>query len=109
MNGIDDENQKIIEIKEVLSELPTEHSQNIAALFKILCKVEALSEHNKMTIDNLIVVVGPNLLWDDSKVQTCKQCLAMCGIERVQYDTQRRHLLSVFERPFMCVVYCLYI
>ena len=82
MNGIDDENQKIIEIKEVLSELPTEHSQNIAALFKILCKVEALSEHNKMTIDNLIVVVGPNLLWDDSKVQTCKQCEAMCGIER---------------------------
>ena len=77
MNGIDDENQKIIEIKEVLSELPTEHSQNIAALFKILCKVEALSEHNKMTIDNLIVVVGPNLLWDDSKVQTCKRCLTM--------------------------------
>ena len=104
MNGIDDENQKIIEIKEVLSDLPTEHSQNIAALFKILCKVEALSEHNKMTIDNLIVVVGPNLLWDDSKVQTCKQCLAMCGIERVKYDNQRRHLLSVFERPFMCVI-----
>ena len=80
MNGIDDENQKIIEIKEVLSELPTEHSQNIAALFKILCKVEALSEHNKMTIDNLIVVVGPNLLWDDSKVQTCKRCLTIFGI-----------------------------
>ena len=100
MNGIDDENQKIIEIKEVLSELPTEHSQNIAALFKILCKVEALSEHNKMTIDNLIVVVGPNLLWDDSKVQTCKQCLAMCGIERVQYDTQRRHLLNSGHHHF---------
>ena len=52
------------EINRILDDIPIENRRNIDFLFKFLAKLNEDEAANKMTISNLIIVIGPNLLWE---------------------------------------------
>ena len=92
----------MIQIKETLKELPDEHNKNIAYLFKMLSKVADEHLFNKMSVKNLIVVVGPNLLWDRSGINIPLNSVYSLMIERYDWifeDNVGNPLVSAFNGP----------
>jgi len=65
-NAIKDDRRRMKEIDRLLDEIPTANKRNIEFLFKFLAQLTVEEVTNKMSISNLVVVLGPNLLWDDS-------------------------------------------
>ena len=53
-------------IKAQLDLLPPENTATITNLFSILNKIQLHKAENKMTAENLAVVIGPNLLREQS-------------------------------------------
>ena len=100
IDEIEEDHQKMIKIKETLKELPDEHNKNIAYLFKMLSKVADEHLYNKMSVKNLIVVVGPNLLWDKSGINIPLNSVYSLMIERYDWifeDNVGNPLLSAFN------------
>ncbi|KAG8436286.1 hypothetical protein GDO86_007408 [Hymenochirus boettgeri] len=50
--------------REVCNKLPTANYNNLRYLIKFLAKLVEHQEVNKMTLSNVAIVLGPNLLWD---------------------------------------------
>ena len=63
-NDISNDVKRVEAVDRVLSELPEINKKNIEYLFDFLAKLVAEEATNKMSVMNVIVVVGPNLLWD---------------------------------------------
>ena len=63
-NNISNDVKRKDEVDRLLNELPEINKQNIEYLFDFLAKLVAEEATNKMSVMNVIVVVGPNLLWD---------------------------------------------
>ena len=63
-NDISNDVKRMEAIEQVLCELPEINRKNIEYLFDFLAKLVAEEATNKMSVMNMIVVVGPNLLWD---------------------------------------------
>lgn len=63
-NSMKDDRNRIKEIDRILDEIPKENKRNIEFLFKFLAQLIVEEVTNKMTISNLVVVLGPNLLWE---------------------------------------------
>ena len=61
-----DELERIREIKLLLGKLPKPNRDNIQYLFQFLEKIVAEEFYNKMSVENLLVVFSPNLLWNSS-------------------------------------------
>ena len=66
VNQVQDELERIREIKLLLGKLPKPNRDNIQYLFQFLEKIVAEEVYNKMTVENLLVVFSPNLLWNSS-------------------------------------------
>jgi len=66
VNKIEEDYSKMRAIQGILKKLPKGHADNIAFLFKLLSAVAEEEFSNKMSVDNIIIVVGPNLLRDSS-------------------------------------------
>ena len=62
-NKIKDRSEQVEYIKQLLAKLPEANRTNIGYLFQFLSKLVEEKDHNLMTTDNLVIVVGPNLLW----------------------------------------------
>ena len=58
--------ERIREIKLLLGKLPKPNRDNIEYLFQFLEKIVAEEVYNKMSVENLLVVFSPNLLWNSS-------------------------------------------
>ena len=63
-NAIKDWKQRIKEIKRILSIIPEENKNNIEFLFNFLAQVLREEFSNLMAADNLVMIFGPNLLWN---------------------------------------------
>ena len=66
INKVEDELERIREIKHLLGKLPKPNRDNIEYLFQFLEKIVAEEFYNKMSVENLLVVFSPNLLWNCS-------------------------------------------
>ena len=66
VNQVQDELERIREIKLLLGKLPKPNRDNIEYLFQFLEKIVAEEFYNKMSVENLLVVFSPNLLWNAS-------------------------------------------
>ena len=66
VNQVQDELERIREIKLLLRKLPKPNRDNIEHLFQFLEKIVAEEVYNKMSVENLLVVFSPNLLWNSS-------------------------------------------
>ena len=66
VNQVQDELERIREIKLLLGKLPKPNRDNIEYLFQFLEKIVAEEVYNKMSVENLLVVFSPNLLWNSS-------------------------------------------
>lgn len=82
---VNDELQKMKKIKALLTEIPPENRRNIAFLFSLLSKVVEEEGFSKMSTDNIIVVIGPNLLWDQSGVHVPINSVFSLMIERFDW------------------------
>jgi len=68
IDKIIDDLDRMKRIKELLEKLPNANKNNIAFLFKLLSKLVDEEFYNKMSIENIIVVLSPNLLWDSNGI-----------------------------------------
>ena len=68
IDNIKDELERMKRIKELMEKLPEANRNNIAFLFHFLSKLVEEEFYNKMSIENIIVVLSPNLLWDSNGV-----------------------------------------
>lgn len=68
VDNIKDELERMKGIKELIEKLPVANKNNIAFLFHFLSKLVDEEFYNKMSIENLIVVLSPNLLWNPDGV-----------------------------------------
>ena len=68
IDQLQDQNEKLMEIKKILERIPSANKNNITFLFGFLEKIEKEKMFNKMTVENIIVVLSPNLLWDSNGV-----------------------------------------
>ncbi|XP_022209924.2 rho GTPase-activating protein 92B [Drosophila obscura] len=57
------ENERKTEIKAILGKLPKENYANLRYLTRFLSLVQQRSVHNKMSSQNLAIVMSPNMLW----------------------------------------------
>ncbi|XP_017104614.2 rho GTPase-activating protein 92B [Drosophila bipectinata] len=57
------EAERKTEIKAILGKLPKENYANLRYLTKFLALVQQRSVHNKMSSQNLAIVMSPNMLW----------------------------------------------
>ncbi|XP_044314941.1 rho GTPase-activating protein 92B [Drosophila rhopaloa] len=57
------EAERKTEIKAILSKLPKENYANLRYLTRFLAHVQQRSVHNKMSSQNLAIVMSPNMLW----------------------------------------------
>eukprot|EP00092_Neocalanus_flemingeri_P013040 GFUD01014052.1.p1 GENE.GFUD01014052.1~~GFUD01014052.1.p1 ORF type:complete len:661 (+),score=162.12 GFUD01014052.1:81-2063(+) len=64
IDNVKDELERMKRIKELIEKLPDANKNNIAFLFHFLSKLVDEEFYNKMSIENIIVVLSPNLLWD---------------------------------------------
>jgi len=69
-NAIKDDRRRMKEIDRLLDEIPAANKRNIEFLFKFLAQLTVEEVTNKMSISNLIVVLGPNLLWESDTLKT---------------------------------------
>jgi len=69
-NAIKDDRRRMKEIDRLLDEIPSANKRNIEFLFKFLAQLTVEEVTNKMSISNLIVVLGPNLLWEANTLKT---------------------------------------
>ena len=60
--------EKQIGIKALLEKVPEANMDNISFVIGFLAKLEKEKKFNKMTIENIIVVLSPNLLWDSNGI-----------------------------------------
>ena len=63
-NSIRKHKERMKEINRILDNIPIENRRNIDFLFKFLAQLNEDEAANKMSISNLIIVLGPNLLWE---------------------------------------------
>lgn len=68
VDNIKDELERMKGIKELIEKLPVANQNNITFLFHFLSKLVDEEFYNKMSIENIIVVLSPNLLWDSNGV-----------------------------------------
>ena len=94
VDSIEDDLEKMKRIKEVLAELPPENCKNIAFLFSLLAKVVEEDFHNKMTVDNIIVVVSPNLLWAEGGSQVPINTVFSLMIERFDWIFADKNIIN---------------
>ena len=66
VNSIKDDLEQMKGIKELIERIPVANKNNISFLFCFLSKLVDEEFYNKMSIKNLIVVLSPNLLWDQN-------------------------------------------
>ncbi|KAH8256320.1 hypothetical protein KR032_000827, partial [Drosophila birchii] len=57
------ESERKTEIKAILGKLPKENFANLRYLTRFLALVQQRSVHNKMSSQNLAIVMSPNMLW----------------------------------------------
>ncbi|KAH8248112.1 hypothetical protein KR038_001511, partial [Drosophila bunnanda] len=57
------ESERKTEIKAILAKLPKENYANLRYLTRFLALVQQRSVHNKMSSQNLAIVMSPNMLW----------------------------------------------
>merc|ERR1719376_754815 len=88
VDSIKDELERMKGIKELLEKIPVANKNNITFLFHFLSKLVDEEFYNKMSIENLIVVLSPNLLWNQSGVHI--------PIDSV-YKTMIEHYELIFE------------
>eukprot|EP00092_Neocalanus_flemingeri_P031904 GFUD01034658.1.p1 GENE.GFUD01034658.1~~GFUD01034658.1.p1 ORF type:complete len:620 (+),score=189.82 GFUD01034658.1:47-1906(+) len=62
-DGVKERSKQVELIKELLAKLPEANRTNIGYLVQFLSKLVAEKDHNLMTTANLVIVIGPNLLW----------------------------------------------
>ncbi|GIY23114.1 hypothetical protein CEXT_108872 [Caerostris extrusa] len=58
-----DHDTRLTSLWSVVNSLPDTHLKNLRYLIKFLAKLCQNSEVNKMSIQNIAIVIGPNLLW----------------------------------------------
>ena len=68
VDEITDLMEKRICIKKLLANLPEANRENISFIIGFLSKLEKEKNYNKMTVENIIVVLSPNLLWDSNGI-----------------------------------------
>jgi hypothetical protein len=90
VDSIKDELERMKGIKELIEKLPVANKNNITFLFYFLSKLVDEEFYNKMSIENLIVVLSPNLLWDLNRVHI--------PIDNV-YKTMIEHYELILEDP----------
>jgi len=88
VDSIKDELERMKGIKELIEKIPVANKNNITFLFHFLSKLVDEEFYNKMSIENLIVVLSPNLLWNESGVHI--------PIDSV-YKTMIEHYELIFE------------
>ena len=81
---IKDDIKRIKAIKELLEKIPKDNKNNIAFLLHFLAKLVEEEFYNKMSIENIIVVLSPNLLWDSNRVHVPIDNVYKCMIEHVE-------------------------
>ena len=69
--------QKIKQIKDCISSMPTPHRATLCALLKHLVKVTQFKEKNRMQIPNLAIVFGPTLMWPPAHLVSVNLALDM--------------------------------
>ncbi|XP_065213470.1 rho GTPase-activating protein 17-like isoform X2 [Planococcus citri] len=61
-----DENEKLSALRTVLTKLPQTHYDNLRYLIKFLAKLSKNHEINKMTPQNIGIVIAPSLIWSNN-------------------------------------------
>ena len=69
--------QKIKQLKDCVTSMPTPHRATLAALLKHLVKVTQFKEKNRMQIPNLAIVFGPTLMWPPAHLVSVNLALDM--------------------------------
>ena len=69
ISSIKDKGEMVAEVRDLLDTLPEINRQTIGYLFHMLAEVVKESDHNKMTSDNIGILMSPNLLWDPDSRQ----------------------------------------
>ena len=69
INNIKDQWQRKKEIENILNMIPEDNRRNIEFLFDFLAQLLTEEVSNKMSINNLLLVLGPNLLWDEKSMK----------------------------------------
>ena len=80
INKIDDDNKRMKEIDSLFEKLPKANRENIEFLFEFLAHLNSEEVSNKMTVSNLIMVLGPNLLWDKKSKKTVEIPRVYCSL-----------------------------
>eukprot|EP00092_Neocalanus_flemingeri_P007012 GFUD01007573.1.p1 GENE.GFUD01007573.1~~GFUD01007573.1.p1 ORF type:complete len:702 (-),score=196.53 GFUD01007573.1:82-2139(-) len=68
VESMKDELEKKICIKQLLEKVPEANKNNLSFLFGFLSKLVGEERYNKMSIENIIVVMSPNLLWGSNGI-----------------------------------------
>ena len=63
--GIVEHEERLFAIKRMLGQLPQANVDTLAFLARFLSSISEHEAVNKMTVRNLSVVIGPNLLWSN--------------------------------------------
>lgn len=68
--GLKDKEKQMKQLTELVLKLPTANRDNLGFLVQFLSRLEKESEHNLMTVDNIAIVIAPNLMWGGVSVTT---------------------------------------
>ena len=63
---LQDKSERFITVQELIKRMPIEHRETLRHLLKHLTKVVELSDQNRMTLKNVAVLFGPNIMRSDS-------------------------------------------
>ncbi|GCC24239.1 hypothetical protein chiPu_0002639 [Chiloscyllium punctatum] len=64
----EDVNERTVELKQLLTELPSHNTTLLRYFFCVLYYINKHSEVNKMNAHNLAICIGPNMLWPTKPV-----------------------------------------
>ena len=85
VDSMKDHLEKKMCIKELLEKVPNANKNNISYIFRFVSKLVAEERYNKMSIENIIVVLSPNLLWDSSGVHVPVESVYKSMIENLEF------------------------
>jgi hypothetical protein len=78
---------RIEPIKRVLSMLPTTNRDNLEYLIRFLTLVSSYEQSNRMTVKNLALVIGPNVMGDGRAETTTMHGCALVETLMIHVDT----------------------
>ncbi|XP_016401528.1 SH3 domain-binding protein 1 [Sinocyclocheilus rhinocerous] len=90
--------EKLKQLRTVLQKLPTENYNNLRYLVQFLSHLSEQQAVNKMTLSNIAIVLGPNLLWPRCEGET--SLLDMASASSVQVVTVIEPLIQYSKSLF---------